>query len=304
MLLTGFADQQSAIDAINDGNVFRFLSKPCSRDDFAGALTAGIRQYRLVMAEKELLEGTLRGSIEVLTELLSLTNPLAFGRTERVKRTVRRLTEALGVGDIWRIEVAALLSQLGCITLPESVLTKLSRHEPLTRREQYQIDAHPRIAANLIQKIPRLTDVAEIVAFQNQRFDGSESHLDDRSGDAIPIGARILKTALDYDELQASGKSAQAAYLELRSHSGWYDPQVLDKLESLPADWTGFVRQSLPIHSLREGMILDEDLSLPNGLILARQGFRLTEFSLIRLTDQFIAGNIKGTIEVHVPVAG
>lgn len=70
-MLTGNSDQQTAIDAVNEGNIFRFLTKPCPPEMLAGALHAGIRQYQLVTAEKELLEKTLRGSIKVLTDVLS-----------------------------------------------------------------------------------------------------------------------------------------------------------------------------------------------------------------------------------------
>src|SRR5207253_2334943 len=98
MLLTGHADVPSTIGAINEGNIFRFLTKPCTPEAFGKALEAGVEQYRLITAEKDLLEQTLRGSIKVLTELLALANPLAFGKASRVQRLVRRL------GDIFQVE--------------------------------------------------------------------------------------------------------------------------------------------------------------------------------------------------------
>jgi response regulator RpfG family c-di-GMP phosphodiesterase len=301
MLLTGYADQQSAIEAINEGNVFRFLSKPCSKDDFVKALKSGVEQYRLILSEKELLEGTLRGSIQVLTELLALVNPLAFGRTERVKRTMQHLARLLNVENAWQFEVAGLLSQIGCITLSELLLTKIALGEALTNREQSQIDSLPRIAANLIQKIPRLSDVAEIIAFQEKHFDGSGTPHDGRSGNEIPVGARALMAVLDFEHLQAKGQLKTAALAAMRLREGWYDSTILDAIERIPSDWAGYTAESLPVHALREGMILDENLQLPNGLVLARQGFELTEVALLRLADQFSAGNIKGLICVLVP---
>ena len=99
MMLSGYADLQSAIEAVNEGNIFRFLTKPCSRPTLVKAIDAGLTQYRLVTAERELLSKTLSGSVKVLVDVLSIVNPTAFGRTARVRHLVRRLAEALQVDE-------------------------------------------------------------------------------------------------------------------------------------------------------------------------------------------------------------
>src|ERR1035438_9616095 len=81
MLLTGYTDLDAAMDAVNDGNIFRFLTKPCEKDLLVKAITSGVEQYRLVRIEKDLLEKTLRGSIRVLTDVLSAASPETFGRS-------------------------------------------------------------------------------------------------------------------------------------------------------------------------------------------------------------------------------
>jgi response regulator RpfG family c-di-GMP phosphodiesterase len=302
MLLTGYADQQSAIDAINEGSVFRFLTKPCSKDVFGNALAAAIEQHRLIVSEKELLEGTLRGSIQVLTELLALVNPLAFGRTERVKRTMLHLAGMLQAEKPWQFEVAALLSQLGCIALSEGTLRKMTQGAQLTPQEQAHMDAHPMIAANLIRKIPRLSEVAEMISQQDQRFlmDSADESTAMRD---IPLGARSLKAALDYDNLVANGKTHVGAISVMYARQGWYDPVVLAALEKMPQDWAGYTEDALSVAAVRPRMILNEDLQMPNGLVLARKGFELTEIALMRLEEHFNYGNIKGLIKVLVPPA-
>jgi CheY-like chemotaxis protein len=79
IMLTGNADQKTAVEAVNEGHVFRFLNKPCSAEMLALVLDAAVRQYRLVVAERELLEKTLSGSVKILTEILSLQDPRTFG---------------------------------------------------------------------------------------------------------------------------------------------------------------------------------------------------------------------------------
>ena len=95
VMLTGNADIDTAINAINEGNIFRFLNKPCSKEEMAKALTAALVQYRLVTAEKQLLEQTLSGCIQVLTEVLSLVNPAAFSRAERARRYIHHIVTAM-----------------------------------------------------------------------------------------------------------------------------------------------------------------------------------------------------------------
>jgi DNA-binding NtrC family response regulator len=75
VMLTGNADMDTAIHAINEGSIFRFLNKPCSKEVMAKTLTAALVQYRLFNSEKQLLEQTLSGSMQVLTEVLSLSTP-------------------------------------------------------------------------------------------------------------------------------------------------------------------------------------------------------------------------------------
>ncbi|HEY1273096.1 MAG TPA: response regulator, partial [Terriglobales bacterium] len=121
IVLTGQADLDAAMAAVNQGNIFRFLTKPCDREMLGKTLTAGVLQYRLVVAERELLEKTLKGTIQVLSEVLSLANPAAFGRATRLRRYMSHLVAELGLSKPWRFEVAALMSQLGCVAVaPET----------------------------------------------------------------------------------------------------------------------------------------------------------------------------------------
>ena len=103
VMLTGNADMQTAVRAVNDGNIFRFLTKPCTKDTLAKTLTASLVQHRLQTAEKELLENTLQGTIAVLTDVLSLVNPAAFSRAVRIRRYIRHIAAKLAwrTGSSW-----------------------------------------------------------------------------------------------------------------------------------------------------------------------------------------------------------
>src|ERR1041385_6223911 len=97
MILTGNADVRTAIDAVNEGNIFRVLEKPCSGEGLINILTAGIHQYRLVVGERDILERTLHGTIKVLTQVLELTNPEASDVASRLATYVRHLVSTFGL---------------------------------------------------------------------------------------------------------------------------------------------------------------------------------------------------------------
>ncbi len=137
IMLTGQADVEAAVQAVNRGNLFRFLTKPCPPDDLIAALDAGLAQHRLLIAERELLEKTLAGSVKVLTEILAMTSPRAFGRAQRLRHVARRLAEAVGHPAPWQVELAAMLAQLGAVTLPQDLLDRADAGTELRDDERH-----------------------------------------------------------------------------------------------------------------------------------------------------------------------
>jgi response regulator RpfG family c-di-GMP phosphodiesterase len=303
IMLTGNADMQTAIEAVNEGNIFRFLTKPCSPEILAKALEAGIEQYRLVTAERELVEKTLRGSVQILTDVLSLVNPTAFGRAARVRRFVSQLAASMKVEESWQIEIAAMLSQVGCVTVPEDVLIKVYRGISLTADEWHMYQAHPQVGRDLIAHIPRLENVAEIIAYQEKLFDGTGLPHDERRGQDIPLGARILKLALDFDKLEASGISKGECLDEIRRRKNWYDPVVVSALRTVLANQIQFEVKTLRTNELEPGMILAEDVSSTRGLLLILKGQEVTTSLRMRLHNYAERGVIVDMVRVFAPVS-
>jgi len=301
IMLTGYADVQNAIEAVNEGNIFRFLTKPCPPDTLVKALTAGIGQYRLIKGEKELLEKTLRGSIKILTEVLSLVNPEAFGRSSRIERYVRGIGMQLGGSDLWRLETTAMLSQIGCVVLPEDTLKKLYQGQTPTVEEAQLLDMHPDIARGLLANIPRMQEISESIAYQGKHFDGSGMPPDSRRGKDIPLGARILKVVLDFDMLETRGDTKSEAVMGLRHREGWYDPAILDSLEAVIRIETGYEVREVTLVGLMEKMILDQDVCTEKGMLLITKGHEVSQTLIQRLRTFARASAIKEPIRVLVP---
>lgn len=305
MMLTGNADQQTAVDAVNEGSIFRFMTKPCAPEIFAVVLNDGIEQYRLVTAEKELLEETLNNSLQVMVEILSMVNSTAFSRSSRVKRLARDIAERIGYKNAWEVEIAAMLSQIGCITVPEETLRKISNCEPLNEAELFSYHQHPKIGHDLIAKIPRMKNVAEIIANQNRRInDDSDLHSRTDLVDEKTRGARILKLVLDFDKLLDSGNLPHNAFKELSLRVGWYDPIVLNTLKELIDEGTEeFVSTEIDVRELKPGMLLDEAIFSNKRVLLLSEGQEITLPLILRLINFSDSGTIGKILKVKVPIS-
>src|SRR5581483_8774865 len=167
MMLTGQADMTDAIAAVNQGHIFQFLTKPCPSEMLLRALTAALEQYRLIRAERELLEKTLHGTIEILSDILSLVNPPAFGRAHRILRYVRHMVRKLNLPDVWQYEIAAMLSQIGCVTIPPDLLDKVYAAEALSPEEAKILAGRSLTGHKLLSRIPRLEAVAGMISMQD-----------------------------------------------------------------------------------------------------------------------------------------
>ena len=302
IIFTGNADLQNAIEAVNKGTIYRFLTKPCPIQILNGVLEQAVEQYQLVTAEKELLEKTLKGSIKVLSELLSLLNPEAFGRSSRIKRHAVDLANHLKVTDTWRIETAAMLSQIGCVTLSEEVIKKIHQGRELSTEEAKRFASHPKIASELLSHIPRMQEVAEIIAHQAARFDGKGQIENFRKEEHIPLGARILKVVLDFDDLESQGLSKSDALKELKGRQGWYDPAVLEAFEAVRGLKRQYVVKVEPVDRLRVQMILAEDVRSLTGSLLISRGQEVTLALKERLKSFSGAAGVKEPIRVFVPL--
>jgi response regulator RpfG family c-di-GMP phosphodiesterase len=235
MLLSGFTDLKDAIQAVNQGNIFRFLTKPCEPDVLAGAINAGIEQFRLITSERELLEETLMGSIKVLTDVLSAASPEAFGRSLRINHYVRHImAKVKQPPSRWCIEAAATLSQLGCITLESELVQRVYGGAKLTEEEQAKFDAHPQAAMELLRKIPGLEAVSWIIC-QQLKPDISESEASFPGFSAAELlrSAKIVKLALAFELLRERFPAKGAALARLRDRSKQFEPGMIDALIDL-----------------------------------------------------------------------
>lgn len=295
VLLTGHADQASAIAAVNDGHIFQFLTKPCQHDLLSKALHAAVSEHRLVAERRELLDKTLKGSIQVMVDILSITAPSAFARAQSVRRYVVHLAAASKHKDRWQYELAAMLFPIGCITLPSDTLDKLFAGQAISEQEQKMFDAHPQVGARLLAKIPRFETVAQIVKYQGT------SPLPASLPGSVQTGCRMLQLAIALNDRIVAGRSMHAALAELQAFPGT-DPELLAHMRTYREQRTDDIVKAVRVLDLRPSMILDEDVCTPSGNVIVSKGHEVTPALIERLLSFKVGIGVREPVRVRIGV--
>jgi CheY-like chemotaxis protein len=276
IMLTGNQDQATAIQALNDGEVFRFLTKPCQSHDLKNAIEAGLRQYRLITSEKELLQNTFLGAVSVLTDVLESAQPSIFGRTEQVQEIVGQLQDALRLDGHWEYKLSARLGLLGFALLPEQDRIRFEMALLSGGQLQELIGAAAATGRRIIERIPRLEMVARMIGSMGD-VDGAILHAKPRSdSDRVATGATLLRVAVQWDFLVREGLSPRAAAAELRAELPHLPAAVTTTLADHDAVAIRNRVATCGPSDLVEGMVLHDDVLTADGVMLIRGGRRLT----------------------------
>jgi len=279
ILLTGDPGRDVAIAAVNEGQIFRYLTKPCPPDHLRAAIEAGVAHHKLLIAERVLLQETLIGCITALVDILAITHPVAFGRATRLKRLASDLAAALGHKGFWQLEAAAMVSQLGLISLPTELVEKLYYGKRLTPEERVLAEGAPHVAQKLLGRIPRLEPVMEILTLsQRAKAEVPEG--------LVKLGAGILRLVLEYDTQIAQGRPVNEAIEAIRVPPLRHDGKLLEQLELLVGALLGSQETSeIVVGDVIPGMVFMVDLRTPVGTLLVPKGFEVTEAFLERLRN-------------------
>lgn len=295
ILLTGEPGRDAAIAAVNEGQIFRFLTKPCPPDQLRSAIDAAVNHHRLLRAERELLQETLVGCIKALVDILAITQPAAFGRATRVTRLATDLAAATGRQGFWQLEAAAMLSQIGCIALPAELVEKLYYGKRLTPEERALADSAPQVAQKLLGQIPRLESVMAILA-------ASQDLKNEAGEELVKAGAGILRLVLDCDAQTASGLAVAESIAAIRANPVKYDTALVEALESMLGAGGGAEEISeVAVGRVTSGMVFKDDLRTPVGTVLIPKGFEVTEAFLERMRN-FAPGILQEKVRVVGPV--
>ena len=289
VMVTALQDRESRITGLNVG-ADDFLSKPVDRLELRTRVRATLRadRYRRQLEQRKQQMATWRGTIALMTDLLSMSEPEIFGQAQQVERMAGELGEALGYAPLWELEVAALLCRVGHVTIPREVNALASTPHKLNTKEKRLLQQVPDVGAALIRHMPGFERISEIVAYQNKRFDGTGHPADRTAGPGIPVGARIVRLVMDILKHEEGGLNRRAAISRCRDMEGHHDPEILDKAVEVFGEGDG-TEEFLPLRDLRPGMITRSSIMDSTGRVMVAPGLELTVHSL-RAWRTFILG--------------
>lgn len=291
LMLTGQADLTVSIESINRGKIFRFLTKPCGVDDLKIQIKDAVRQHELIVAEKELLRDTLRGSINVITDILTMVAPDVFGKSNQAREYIKDLHDEMAFEAYWQVDLAVTLYLIGFILIPDSIITKVTSAEMLSPDEVEMYNNFPEISAKIINNIPRLGKVAEII--ENITYENITPE--------TPLPSKAIRAVNDFLDISKRTSKLDAIHYMARM-ANIYDPEIVSHLENIIKNKGEFKLRELYVKDLKEGMILDEDITTIDGLLLIKKDHTLNDSSIQRLNNYGKACGIKEPIKILLRV--
>jgi response regulator RpfG family c-di-GMP phosphodiesterase len=264
ILITAAHDFSAAVDAVNNGEIFRILSKPWNRTELLSCVRQAFDTYALRARNRQLADVVHRQNVELAElnrglerQVQERTSNLLDGmvavldyrdtetqwHSRRVSRFTCRIAQELGVSDarmMRTIEMGSLLHDIGKIGVRDAVLLKPG---PLDPSEWVEMREHPRLGWALLQRIEFLRDASQIVLQHQERFDGN-GYPSKLKGEEIVLGARLFAVADTYDAITSDRpyRKAQphdAAVAEIRRVGGTQlDPNAVNAFCRLPeSEW-------------------------------------------------------------------
>lgn len=350
ILLTGYADMASTIDAINQGEIYRYVTKPWVDTDLLMTVRQALERQQLERDKRRLealtqaqneqlsalnneLEGKVRQrtaqlqtandslaqandrlktsfltSIKVFAGLIELRHSAVAGHSRRVAALGRSLALKVGLDNkaAQDVFVAGLLHDIGKIGLPDKLLGKPVR--TMTQDELVLYRKHPLTGVHALMALDELGPAAKLMRHHHERYDG-HGFPDGLKATDIPLGARVLAVANDYDSLQIGTFSAlkfspqEAKEAMDKDRGRRYDPQVLDALFTLTgAPPKPVVRENrLRLSDLKPGMALARDFMSAEGVLLLGADHLLDQSLIDKMQAHEKSEGLMLTVWVKLP---
>ncbi len=322
IMITGYADFDDTLRAINIGKISHYINKPWNDNDLKKLLRDSLEKYNLLQENKyllnvlksknsqlnELLSGTVGGTVRLLSDLIVYINPEANAQTMRVRQlgnVFLKKLPPLSELERWEIESAFDLFNIGVAVLPAWIQVILNK-EGLSAIERFaEAKNHQLLGAALIENIPKFKNVARIIRFSKKDYSGKgEPVLEKVCRNELPLGSRLLRILIDMDKLISLNNKGSDLYKKLVSTNDIYDPELLNLFfgTEQSQQQKNEVEKYVTVEELQAGMILMQDIVTRNGLCLIRSYSILTETFIKMILQWQKSDSIKEPIRVKYSI--
>lgn len=313
VLLSGNADLDDAVAAVNAGEIFRFLRKPYEPEALISIVTEACDHHDTLLAAARTTAGEptaavhvatssagMAGYVSTLSAMLSAVRPDAAECAARVARCVTELTTIVTLDCAEALRTAAALSQLGCAGLPAGVADRIYGGAVLSAADSATADSIPVMSADLLATAPGfdvvrvlLTAAAEVARdrLRGENLDRAVSGAAD-----VALGARFLAAALRRDRDVRQGIRTPSSLLE----PAGLDADTTHRIDAVLRrdDATARVR-TVRMRDLREGMVLADDVPSSRGMLLAARGHVVTELLVSHIRDASDSALLASPVRVY-----
>ena len=327
IILTGYADIQSAIEAINKGAVYRFISKPWNDDELKLALRQALMQFLMVQENHELgelikkqnmelrelnqnlekkveertravlllnqrLENSLLKSVRMLSELTEMHSSMMGHHAKRVAVLSRETAKRLNFTprDIFAVEMAATLHDIGKIGIAETILSK--SEEKMTSAEREVFRSHP-VRGEVLAKLVSDDERIPLMVRHHHEYWNGSGYPDKFTGKNIPTGAMIICIANYFDLFMNSKSAFQQATPEetlklISSKKGiLFDPAVVDVFLKMVQEVRNKNESDKELEvffkDLVPGMQISRDLITSRGILLLSKNTEINSDILLKI---------------------
>ncbi|VAV83468.1 hypothetical protein MNBD_DELTA01-1411 [hydrothermal vent metagenome] len=315
-MLTGYADKAATIAAINSGEVARYVTKPWNDEELKAMIGEAMDHHDLRMENKRLDLLTRKQNAE-LTELNHGLEEKVRDKTKKIRenffafvRIFANMMEfydpykshskrvavlakeiaikmALDESEVELIESAALLHNIGLIGIPREILDK--EDSELEKYERVLVRQSPLLSQELLSSIDTLRQAGVIIRSHMERSDGS-GYPDGLKGEEIPLGARIIAVADQYDTLvkrrtEPLSRKEATEWLSAK-HAAGFDPDVVRCFDSFIFSWKDEQASiAVPVADIKAGVVLAKDVYTAKGRLLVPKETRLTDVMVERIRN-------------------
>lgn len=260
-----------------------YITKPFFAEEVMCRVKTHIELRNTLKENQKLLSKTLVGSIKVMSDLLSVANPLLAKKTNRLRHYAKEMMPYLGMEsqNQWTVELAIMLSHIGLIGVPEGIIKRKSEKGQLKAEESFIYDQYPLTGSELIARIPRLQDVADMVKYQLTY----PKHLPQELSSNVRLGASLINLLLIYDYNIMRGLEKHDVVSKLRTRLMDYPPAIMNAMQYIGEKEVEKPKTHVKIEMLKEGMVLFEDILNTSGELLLPRKTELTD-SMVQLLQR------------------
>ncbi len=282
IMITSFDDSETILKCLRlDAD--DYIPKPFEPAIVKARLERSISNLNSLKKERLVLEKTFSGSMKILSDIISSLSPVLFGKCSKVRRIARLIAEEMNYPELWEIDVASIFSMVGCIAFPHEMLDKIINNKPLTSEEKKLFDNHTNLGYKLLNNIPRLENVSQIILFQNKSNISEAPKNISLSITEIPIGSKILKAAFEYEIATTKTNNMHEIKSIIKLKQNLLDPKVYSALENVLNNDNNREVKEITVNQLSPGMTFTEDVFTVSGIRIINKLQEATESIIERI---------------------